>query len=104
MKANDRFEPSELNIAHKTQQQASELGFDWDNPWPVFDKVTEELNELQEACLHKTPEDQEEELGDLLFSVVNLARHLNICPDKSLAGATEKFHKRFTKVKDSAAE
>lgn len=84
-----------LSMARRIQENAAAYGFDWKTPEPVFDKVEEEFQELKEA---KTREEVEEELGDLLFAVVNLARHLNIDPEVAVRKANEKFIDRFEKM------
>ncbi len=76
-----------LLYAHKVQRKAASLGFDWDDAGGAAAKVAEELAELTAA-----PSD--EELGDLLFAVVNVARHLGIDPEAALRGATAKFRDR----------
>ncbi len=78
--------------AAKVQRKMAQVGFDWQEPAGVIEKVHEELTELQNAT---TPTDQEEEFGDLLFTLVNLARHLQINPETALRSATHKFQKRF---------
>jgi ATP diphosphatase len=91
-----------LLSAQSIQLEAKQLGFDWPNALPVFDKVAEELGEVREAVAIKQAADVEEEIGDLLFAVVNLARHLDVCPQKALAMAKQKFSQRFDKVKSLA--
>ena len=86
--------------AEKLQKRAAKAGFDWPEAEPVFDKVREELAELSGA----SPQDQEEELGDLLFSVVNLARKLRINPETALASANRKFAQRFRKIEQLAKD
>ncbi len=86
-----------LLYAHKVQRKAASVGFDWDGPDDVYPKVVEELDEVRE-----TPTD--DEVGDLLFSVVNLARHLHVDPEAALRGATAKFRRRFEAVEGLAAE
>ncbi|WP_371195450.1 MazG nucleotide pyrophosphohydrolase domain-containing protein [Glaciecola sp. SC05] len=68
----------------------------------MFDKVAEELDEVKEALLLKNKAAVEEELGDLLFAVVNLSRHLEVCPQHALSMASSKFNQRFDKVKSLA--
>lgn len=78
--------------AAKVQRKMAQVGFDWKEPAGVLTKVMEELSELQAATTH---EEQEEELGDLLFTLVNLARHLKVNPESALRLATRKFQDRF---------
>ena len=80
----------------RIQEKAASVGFDWDNNDQVIAKVDEEVNELKEAI--KTNKGIEEEFGDILFSVINLSRHLNINPEKSLNIAINKFSNRFKKI------
>ena len=80
--------------AEKVQKRVAKVGFDWPDAAPVFDKVREELAELSTAAT----EEQEEELGDVLFSVVNLARKLKINPETALAAANRKFERRFRAI------
>lgn len=88
--------PSLLH-AHKVQRKAASVGFDWPSVDDVYPKVAEELAELRaDPC--------DEELGDLLFAVVNVARHLDIDPEAALRGATAKFRDRFRGVEALAAE
>lgn len=88
-----------LRLAEASQREAKALGFDWQSAEPVFEKVLEELDELKEAVAKKQRVDIEEELGDLLFTVVNLSRHLEICPQRALLEANTKFIRRFDRVK-----
>ena len=74
------------------------MGFDWDDLSDVLDKVAEEIDELREAVSRPDGNNIEEELGDLLFSMVNLARKLGVDAETSLAGATRKFVRRFRAV------
>jgi MazG family protein len=91
--------------AMRIQEKAKQVGFEWDNKEQVWDKVIEEANELKEEVrLMDTGEGEqkkmEEELGDLLFSVVNYARFLNIDPDQALARTNKKFIQRFQSMED----
>lgn len=90
--------PCILLKAKDIQLNAKQLGFDWGSPEPVFEKVSEELDEVKHAREHKHQKDIEEELGDLLFAVVNLCRHLDVCPQHALSIANHKFNMRFDKV------
>jgi len=82
--------------ARRIQEKAASVGFDWDSISPVFDKIKEEIQELEDAI--KSSTNINEELGDVLFSVVNLSRHLNIDPELSLHNAIDKFYNRFLEV------
>jgi nucleoside triphosphate diphosphatase len=84
-----------LQRAAKVQKKAATVGFDWPNAVAVVPQVQSELDELAEAMAAGNREHVEEELGDLLFSAVNLARQLKMDPDMALRRATEKFCHRF---------
>ncbi|MEZ4648511.1 MAG: nucleoside triphosphate pyrophosphohydrolase [Candidatus Eisenbacteria bacterium] len=84
-----------LAQAAKLQGKAANLGFDWPEIAPVFAKVREELAELEEARSTAGIHEVREELGDLLFAVVNLARFLGVEPESALRRANEKFRNRF---------
>jgi MazG family protein len=91
--------------ADKIQKRAARIGFDWPDARPVFDKLKEEIAEL-EAELQK-PADRralEDEMGDILFAAANLARKLDIDPETALRRATSKFERRFRRVETLAAE
>lgn len=77
--------------AEKLQKRARKCGFDWENVDGAFDKVEEELREVKEA----SPEQVLEEMGDLLFAVVNVSRFLKVNPEEALSFACNKFTKRF---------
>ncbi|GAC1573065.1 MAG: nucleoside triphosphate pyrophosphohydrolase [Sphingomicrobium sp.] len=83
-----------LERAAKLQKRAARTGFDWPDADGPRAKIAEELNELAEAA----PDDRAEELGDLLFAVVNLARHLKIDPEDALRKANGKFARRFRAI------
>ena len=84
--------------ARRIQEKASGVGFDWDNIKQVYAKVDEELVELKDEIKNKNQTNIEQELGDLLFSIVNLSRHIDVNPELALNQATQKFIKRFHKV------
>ncbi len=84
-----------LKRAEKLGKRAGRVGFDWPDREGVRDKIHEELDELDEAVGSRNSASVEEEFGDLLFAVVNLARHLGIDPEKALTGANYKFERRF---------
>jgi len=84
-----------LKRAEKLGNRASRVGFDWPDRLGVREKIQEELDELEEAVGAREMDSMEEEFGDLLFAVVNMARHLDIDPEKALTGANYKFERRF---------
>ena len=84
-----------LKRAEKLGSRASSVGFDWPDRKGVREKIREELAELEEAVGARDREHIDEEFGDLLFAVVNMARHLGVDPEKSLTAANYKFEKRF---------
>jgi MazG family protein len=87
------------------QRRAARIGFDWPQPRPVIAKLAEEIDELEvELEAGADPVRIEEEIGDLLFAAVNLARKLDIDPEAALRGATAKFERRFRRVEALAAE
>ncbi|WP_392562832.1 nucleoside triphosphate pyrophosphohydrolase [Orbus sturtevantii] len=91
-----------LMRADKIQKRCASVGFDWQTLPPVIDKVTEELDEVLAEINRKNPiaERVEEELGDLLFSVVNLTRHLGFKAELTLNKASQKFEQRFRQVEN----
>ena len=124
MEKTEDFLPA-LMQANKIQIKAARVGFDWDSIQGVMEKIKEELNELSEEILSRSNEELkknatlkkqnesenmingrsgiEEELGDLLFSIVNLSRHLELNPELALKNATEKFIKRFKIMENNAS-
>ena len=94
-----------LSRAIKLQKRAGEVGFDWNNPQAVLAKIREELEEL-EAEIEHAPADRErveDELGDLLFAVANLARHLSVDPEAALRRTNAKFLRRFRHMEAALA-
>ena len=89
-----------LMAAYKLQHKASKVGFDWPDVEPVWDKLDEEIRELEEATVDGSKEQIEEELGDVLFTIVNLARFLKIDPEVALSGTNRKFRKRFSYIEE----
>ncbi|MGF6593968.1 ATP diphosphatase [Pseudomonas sp. 2835] len=84
-----------LSRAAKLQKRAAQVGFDWPHALPVLDKVREELDEVLQAMADDDSVALADELGDLLFAAVNLARHLKVDPENALRGANKKFERRF---------
>ena len=91
--------------AEKLQKRAARVGFDWKDTEPVLDKLDEEICELKEALNSDFDKGQlEEELGDILFSCVNIARHLQLDAETALHKANRKFTKRFQFIEKSLKE
>lgn len=86
--------------AYKLQKKAAKFGFDWDELAPVLDKIEEEFGELKEAIRSGRADSQKDELGDLLFAVVNAARFLGLDPEEALAKTNQKFMRRFSYIED----
>ncbi len=96
-----------LMTAYKLQSKAAKVGFDWPEIGPVWDKIAEELAELREAVLLPAPQgdqNREDELGDVLFTVVNLARFMGIDPETALNRTNNKFRRRFGYVEAGIKE
>lgn len=94
----------ELQRAVKLQKRAARVGFDWPGPEPVLDKLEEEITELREAMASADAAHVEEEVGDLLFAVVNLARQLSVEPATALRLANAKFERRFRAIERAAGD
>lgn len=84
--------------AYRMQDKASKIGFDWEHGEDVWAKVHEEIEELRQAVEGENGEDIEEEIGDLLFSIVNYARFLHVNPEDALRRTINKFDRRFRHV------
>lgn len=80
------------------QKKAARVGFDWPDVAPVYAKLSEEIGEIREAVEQKNPAAIEAEVGDLLFSAVNLARKLGVDAETALAGANKRFYSRFRHI------
>lgn len=107
-----------LSRAIKLQDKAARVGFDWPDIRPVFDKMREELVELEEVAVAADPRGAadaappspqemkriKEELGDLLFVMANVARHLKLDPEEALRGANDKFARRFLHIEQRLAQ
>jgi len=102
MDARDSALPALLR-AQNVQKKAARVGFDWKATEPVFEKLEEEIAELRDAIAQGGAVEMEDELGDLLFTVVNLSRKLKLDAETSLAAATNKFIRRFQQVERSLA-
>lgn len=89
-----------LTRAVKLQNRAARVGFDWPSTQEVLDKLTEEAREVVEARDILTHDALSEEIGDLLFVMANLARHLNVDPEAALRSANAKFSRRFGRIED----
>lgn len=90
--------------AYRVQQRASRVGFDWEGVDDAADKIIEEANELKKAIASGEHEAMTAEAGDVLFSVVNVLRHIHLNPEEALRKAVAKFIKRFAYVERRAAE
>ena len=90
-----------LKYADSLQTKAAQSGFDWENIIDVKNKITEELNEIEKAS---TTPDIQEEIGDLLFSIVNYSRHLGVDADQALRKANHKFKRRFMSMEEICQE
>ncbi len=87
-----------LQVSSKIGRKTESYRFDWSTPEEVMAKVEEEIEEVRETFANGTPHEKEHEIGDLLFSVAQLARHLKIDPEAALREANRRFERRFTKV------
>ncbi|MBO9124158.1 MULTISPECIES: nucleoside triphosphate pyrophosphohydrolase [unclassified Rhizobium] len=90
-----------LTEALKLQERAAKVGFDWSAPEPILDKIEEEIAELREALASGDHTKVSDELGDLIFAVVNIGRHVKADPEQSLRGTNTKFRRRFNHIETS---
>ncbi|WP_396592035.1 nucleoside triphosphate pyrophosphohydrolase [Allomuricauda sp. R78024] len=90
--------------ANRIQEKVAGVGFDWEHPEQVFEKVKEELSELQVEIKHGNPDRLESEFGDVLFSMINYARFLDINPENALERTNKKFIKRFQYLEEKAKQ
>lgn len=90
--------------AQQIASRAAHVGFDWENPEQVIEKLHEELAELDEARRHASQDELEDEIGDLLFVLVNLARFVKVDPEQALRRTNAKFRKRFGFIERKLAE
>jgi MazG family protein len=89
--------------AQRIQQRAASLGFDWDRMESVFEKLKEEIGEFEEALREGDKAKQTDEMGDIIFSLVNVARFLGISAEDALQGTISKFRMRFSDVEEEIA-
>ena len=92
-----------LERARKLQQRAAGVGFDWSEAPPVLDKLREELGEFDAALAREDAAGMREELGDMLFAIVNLARHCRVDPESALRASNRRFEARFRILEQLAA-
>jgi nucleoside triphosphate diphosphatase len=92
-----------LRRAERLQAQAATVGFDWNDPAAVLSKLREEIGEIESELDAAAPERLEDEVGDLFFAAVNLARHLKIDPDQALRRGSQKFVRRFAAIEAALA-
>ena len=93
-----------LKQAQKIQERAASKGFDWNDPQKVVEKITEECLELAEAAAASSKDAIAGEIGDILFSVVNLARHLGVDAEAALDLTNRKFKRRFSSIEQALVE
>jgi ATP diphosphatase len=89
--------------ALKLQERAAKVGFDWSEPAPILDKIEEEIAELREALAKGDGKAVADELGDLIFALVNIGRHVGADPEMALRGTNTKFRNRFSHIEQSLA-
>ncbi|OWV71124.1 nucleoside triphosphate hydrolase [Rhizobium sp. R634] len=87
-----------LTEALKLQERAAKVGFDWSAPEPILDKIEEEIGELRVALREGDRAKVSDELGDLIFAVVNIGRHVKANPEQALRGTNTKFRRRFNHI------
>ncbi|MDO1583891.1 nucleoside triphosphate pyrophosphohydrolase [Rhizobium oryzicola] len=92
-----RSQPA-LTEALKLQERAAKVGFDWSEAEPILDKIEEEIEELREALKSGAPDKVKDELGDLIFALVNIGRHVKADPEQALRGTNTKFRRRFNYI------
>jgi len=97
-----RSQPA-LTEALKLQEQAARVGFDWSAAEPILDKIEEEIGELRQALAGGRSESISDELGDLIFAMVNIGRHVKVDAENALRGTNTKFRRRFRHIETSLA-
>lgn len=90
-----------LTEALKLQERAAKVGFDWSEAAPIVDKIEEEIGELREALAEGRPDKVKDELGDLIFALVNIGRHVDAEPEQALRGTNTKFRRRFSFIEEN---
>lgn len=95
-----RSQPA-LTEALKLQEQAARVGFDWSAAEPILDKIEEEIGELRQALADGRSESISDELGDLIFAMVNIGRHVKVDAENALRGTNTKFRRRFRHIETS---
>jgi nucleoside triphosphate diphosphatase len=93
-----------LSRALKLQEKAGKVGFDWNDVRAVLDKIREEIIEVEAEIAEGSAQTLSDEVGDLLFAAVNLARHVKVDPEAALRGANAKFERRFAHIETRLAE
>ena len=93
-----------LERSKKLQEHAAKAGFDWQSLLPVIAKLKEEIAELEEAVAINDNEKVSEEVGDLLFTAVNIARHVKVDPETTLRSVNARFENRFKWIESALAE
>ncbi len=88
--------------AHRLQEKTAQVGFEWKTTDGVWEKMREEMDEFQQAIDSGTKQEQEEELGDILFNLVNLSRYYGLDPENALAKTNQKFKSRFDYIESHA--
>ncbi len=89
-----------LIIAQRMQEKAASVGFDWPNVMPAIEKLKEEISEFEEALKNDDIENMQDELGDMLFSIVNISRKLGFDSESALKRTIKKFETRFRKIEE----
>lgn len=92
-----------LTRAQKIQNKVAKVGFDWDDPALVLDKLEEEIAETRQALAEGSEAEVAGEIGDVLFTLVNLARHVGVDPEDALRGCNHKFSRRFAHIEEGLA-
>jgi ATP diphosphatase len=93
-----------LTRAEKLQARAARIGFDWTTPEPILAKLREEIAECEAALAAKDEDAVKDEIGDLIFTLANLARRVGVDPEEAVRGANRKFERRFRAMEESARE